>query len=79
MTAIQNIGLVIAPTVVGIIKDKTKSVDHGYFYVNVFFVLINCLGLFLNMSLFYIDINQNGGVLDRVDKDEPEQPEIKED
>ena len=39
------------------IKDKTKAVDHGYFYVNIFFVLINCLGLFLNVSLFYLDIN----------------------
>ena len=65
-TAIQNIGLVIAPTLVGMIKDNTKTIDHGYFYVNAFFVLINVIGLMLNMSLYYIDLYQNNGVLDKI-------------
>ena len=55
-TAIQNIGLVIAPTIVGMIKDATREVDHGYFYVNLFFVGINMVGLLLNMWLYAIDI-----------------------
>lgn len=32
-TAVQNIGLVIAPTVVGVIKEKTADKDFGYFWV----------------------------------------------
>jgi hypothetical protein len=58
---------VIAPTIVGMIKDRTKSIDHGYFWVNAFFIGVNCVGLTLNMSLYYIDINHNNGVLDKVD------------
>jgi MFS-type transporter involved in bile tolerance (Atg22 family) len=68
-TAIQNIGLCIAPTLVGMIKDSTKEIDHGYFWVNAFFVFINIIGMLLNLSLYYIDINRNGGVLDRVEKE----------
>jgi len=67
-TAIQNIGLVIAPTAVGTIKDTTKSIDHGFFYMNAFFISINIVGLLLNMSLYYIDIYQNDGILDKVDQ-----------
>lgn len=69
-TAIQNIGLVISPTIVGQIKDNTRSVDHGYFWVNGYFVLINVIGLFLNAALYYIDINHNDSVLDKVDTGE---------
>lgn len=71
-TSIQNIGLCTAPTIVGFIKDKTKSVDHGYFYMNVFFVAINIIGLILNANLYYIDIKYNNGVLDKVDLVESE-------
>lgn len=71
-TTIQNIGLCAAPTIVGFIKDKTKSVDHGYFYMNVFFVAINVIGLILNFNLYYIDIKYNNGVLDKVDLVESE-------
>ena len=75
-TAIQNIGLVVAPTAVGYIKDQTKSVDYGFFYMNSFFILINILGLVMNMGLYYIDIYRNNGVLDKPDdaQYEPEQP-----
>lgn len=67
-TAIQNTGLVIAPTLVGMIKDGTRSVDHGFFWVNAFFICVNIVGLFLNMLLYHVDITKNGGVLDKVDK-----------
>jgi hypothetical protein len=36
--------------------------------MNAFFILINIVGLLLNMSLYYIDIYQNDGVLDKVDQ-----------
>jgi MFS family permease len=66
-TSIQNIGLCTAPTIVGFIKDRTKSVDHGYFYMNAFFVVINLVGLILNDNLYYIDVYYNNSVLDKVD------------
>jgi NADH:ubiquinone oxidoreductase subunit 3 (subunit A) len=62
--------LVIAPTFVGYIKDKTKQYDHGYYYVNMFFIAINLIGLFLNLTLYTIDIYQNNGILDKVDNGE---------
>jgi MFS family permease len=67
-TAIQNIGLVVSPTLVGIIKDRTKHVDHGYFWVNAYFVGINIIGFMLNLSLYYIDIYHNNSVLDKIDQ-----------
>jgi len=74
-TAIQNIGLVVSPTIVGQIKDTTGYKDHGYYYVNMFFVVINLIGLALNLSLYYIDINHNNSVLDRVEDDDSKEKE----
>lgn len=67
-TSIQNIGLCTAPTIVGFIKDRTRAVGHGFFYMNAFFVAINIIGLILNLNLYYIDIKYNNGVLDKVDQ-----------
>lgn len=50
------------------IKDNTRNVGHGYFWVNAFFIAINIVGLILNMLLYHIDINQNGGILNNIDK-----------
>lgn len=66
-TAIQNIGLVIAPTLVGYIKDKTRAYDHGFMYMNAFFVLINIIGFLLNASLYYIDVYERNGILESTD------------
>jgi len=60
------------------IKDGTRSVDHGYFWVNMYFVAINVVGLLLNMSLYYIDIYHNDGVLDKVEADPSEEDKEKE-
>ena len=43
------------------------AIDHGFFYMNAFFVAINLVGLVLNANLYYIDIKHNNGVLDKVD------------
>jgi len=67
-TSIQNIGLCCAPTLVGFIKDSTKAHDHGYYYMNMFFIAINAVGLILNLNLYYIDIKYNNGVLDKIDQ-----------
>lgn len=69
-TAVQNIGLVIAPTLVGHIKDQTAEIGFGYTYVNVLYICINIVGLILNCCLYYIDITYNDGVLDKVDNSE---------
>ena len=56
------------PALVGAIKDKTKSIDHGYFYVNALFVGLNIITFVLNLSVYLIDIYHNNLILDRVDK-----------
>jgi len=66
-TAIQNIGLVIAPTLVGYIKDKTRAIDHGFMYMNMFFVFINIIGFLLAVSLYYIDVYERNGILESTD------------
>jgi MFS family permease len=75
-TAIQNVGLVVAPTIVGVIKDKTTTAmtaGHGdkYHFVFAFFILINLIGLGLNLTLYYIDVTHNDSVLDSVEKEKP--------
>ena len=67
-TAVQNIGLVLAPTLVGHIKDSTSHIGFGYTYVNILFIAINVVGLVLNGALYYIDVTYNDGVLDKVDQ-----------
>lgn len=66
-TTVQNIGLVLAPTIVGAIKDSTSTIGFGYTYVNIFFIAINIVGLALNSTLYYIDVTYNDSVLDKVD------------
>ena len=41
----------------------------------MYFVAINVIGLILNMSLYYIDIYHNDGVLDKVEEDTNESEE----
>lgn len=65
-TALQNTGMVIAPFIVGSIRDKYSSIDHGYYYVNAFFVSVNILGLIFNIILYVLDIYYYNGVLDKV-------------
>ena len=67
-TAVQNIGLVIAPTVVGFIQEKTSDNMFGYYWVNFFFVGVNVIGLILNLTLYFLDIKYYDSVLDKVDK-----------
>lgn len=66
-TAIQNIGLVIAPTIVGYLKTHTTR-GFGYFYVLLFFIGVNIIGFMCNTYLYYIDIKYFDGVLNRVDQ-----------
>jgi hypothetical protein len=54
------------PALVGAIKDRTKFIDHGYFYVNALFIGLNVITLILNFSVYLIDIYQNDSILDKV-------------
>lgn len=40
----------------------------GYYWVNFFFVCVNIVGLFLNLTLYYLDIKYYDSVLDKVDQ-----------
>ena len=68
-TAIQNMGLVIAPTVVGYLKTNTERM-FGYFWVMIFFICINIVGLGCNTYLYYIDRKYFDSVLHVVNKGE---------
>lgn len=65
--AVQNIGLSFAPSIVAYIKDNTKRM-YGYYYVEMFFIGVNIIGLTCNIALYYVDIKYNNGILDKVDK-----------
>lgn len=75
-TAIQNIGLVVAPYIVAYIKENTTK-TYGYYWVLIFFILVNVLGLICNSYSYYIDIKFNDGILNRVDKGEAVQDLMK--
>ena len=42
----------------------------GYWWVMIFFIGVNIIGLFCNAYLYYIDIKDYDGILNRVDKGE---------
>lgn len=69
-TAVQNIGLVVAPTLVGLIKENTKDNMYGYFWVLIFFIGVNVVGFVCNFYLYYIDIKYYDGILNKVDSGE---------
>lgn len=66
-TAIQNIGMTISPLIAGSLLGGTKK-DDGYFWYLVYFELLGGIGLCLNLVLYFDDIKNRGGVLNRVDK-----------
>ena len=65
-TAMINIFLCIATTLVGEIKDSTLEYDQGFYWVHAFFLGINIFGLILSVMLYYIDMYHNDCVLDSV-------------
>lgn len=68
-TAIQNIGLVIAPTIVSYLEEHTTR-GYNFFWILVFFIGVNVIGLICNGYLYYIDLKYYDGILDRVDTGE---------
>jgi MFS family permease len=63
-TAVQNIGLLLAPLLTGWIQDNTT----GYTVTMLVLAGFAAIGFFCNIILYLDDINNRGGVLDKVDK-----------
>ena len=68
VTAIQNGGMAIAPTVGAVIHDKTLDMKQGYFWVSFFWACMCAVGLALNIWLYFEDIYHNGSTLNKVHK-----------
>ena len=71
-TAIQNIGLTISPLIASAIL--TTERQGGYFWYMIYFCVLCVIGFFVNVWLYIDDIKNRGGVLDKVDTGEEEQP-----
>jgi MFS family permease len=66
-TAIQNAGMAVAPTIVGAIIDATADDGtNGYFWASGFWVCVCIIGIGLNLWLYFEDIRNNGGQLNKV-------------
>ena len=63
--------MAVAPSIVGAIIDATKNdSSQGYFWASAFWVGVCLVGIALNVWLYYEDIKNNGGKLNRVHKDD---------
>lgn len=61
--------MAIAPTIVGeIISSTSDDSSHGFFWTSFFFSCICIVCLFLNIWLYFEDIRNNGGQLNKVHK-----------
>lgn len=56
VNSIQNIFLAICPLIFGIIHDHTKGKDSGYYWTEIFIMMMILIGLFSTLLLNYIDI-----------------------
>lgn len=68
VTAIQNAGMAIAPTIGAVIHDNSLGTKSGYFYLSFFWVCLCLLGAGLNIWLYFEDIWHNNRTLDKVHK-----------
>jgi len=68
VTAIQNGGMAVAPTIGAVIHDSSLGSMHGYFWVSFFWACMCGVGCGLNIWLYFEDINHNGGTLNKVHK-----------
>ena len=68
VTAVQNIGLTISPLIAGVMLKTEK--DGGYFWYLVYFEVLAVIGICLNLWLYFDDLKNRGGILNKVDKGE---------
>jgi len=67
-TAIQNIGLTISPLLAS--QTMRTSRKDGYFWTMIYYMTLSILGCIINVWLYFDDLNNRGGILDKVDKGE---------
>ena len=61
--------MAVAPSIVGAIIDATKTDStHGYFWASFFWACVCVVGTALNTWLYFEDINNNGGQLNKIHK-----------
>jgi MFS family permease len=65
-TTFQNLGTVIAPPIIGLIQSKTPEIQHGYGYVEVFFIGVSTLALALNIGVYAYDKKKRLNLLQSV-------------
>lgn len=68
-TAVQNIGLTISPYVGGVLLENTEK-EQGYFWLMMYFCGLAVAGICFNVWLYIDDLQNRGGVLDKVDDGE---------
>ena len=61
--------MTLSPLAAGALLEHTEK-DDGYFWYLVYFEVLGGIGLCLNLLLYFDDIKNRGGVLNRVDKAE---------
>ena len=64
-TAVQNIGLTISPLIGAALLNTPK--EQGYFWLMMYFALLGCIGIVLNVWLYIDDIKNRKGILDAID------------
>lgn len=67
-TAVQNIGLTISPFLSAQCLKTSKQ--DGYFWLMMYYSLLGVIGIFFNCWLYFDDLRNRGGILDKVDTGE---------
>mmetsp|Transcript_13036 Transcript_13036/g.20232 ORF Transcript_13036/g.20232 Transcript_13036/m.20232 type:complete len:254 (-) Transcript_13036:134-895(-) len=68
-TTFQNLGTVIAPPIIGAIQDATRDLPYGqagYFYVEVFFIILSIAAFFFNFGVYLFDRKKRQNLLQSV-------------
>jgi MFS family permease len=68
MQMIESIALAFFPLITGAIVENSSSVEIGYRYSELFFVLIGVVGIIVSMGLFFVP-DKIKKKLDRISKD----------
>ena len=67
-TAIQNIGMTISPILSALCLKTSKQ--GGYFWLMMYYSALAIIGIVLNVTLYFDDLRNRGGILDAVDNGE---------
>lgn len=59
----------MAPTIASAIHDNTLDKDFGYYWLSLFYVCLSLVAIGIACWLYYEDMNNNGGTLNKVYSD----------